>query len=1011
MVLGESAFLAAAAVRERASASSRVSQRSSSSSSFSHNNSSLTLGGKALMDDPSFVYGSALDQLHAEQKSTIEALACQVELYRQREERYRQELDTLRRGAGQDAQAGELARLARENRELGDQVDALEAKQKLWAAERARAGQQRTDMERQLKDARHTLTGFAQAVEQLEVKMQRKEAEVQARCLELEQQLRDKAGECARLAEEGERARQQAENLQAASVESQRLRQELTALADMGTQSTGTDSSSPSFLFSTEIQKVREKMLSVEDAKRSQERTVRELEDKVSAAAAQVAAAQLEAERKRSEIKELQLQLDNTSSLLSLREQLHSTDDNTRKEGEQQRQELLALVAGLQREKASLQDGISGVQKELRAAKDELLAAKTRVMSKDHAVMVSTLRSEMASLKDRLRSEFKQEKEGLQQDKQALSQEITGLHARMSEKDRVIFELQRDVKRADEKQRQFAYDERHLHDQITTLQRELEQSRLQYQQLQSVRTSLAEQLDVGFKALLDNEESAASAREEAEALRQELIELKKELARSDSDRRSVGDELEQTRRQLDEATRRLNEKIDDLYRQLLDKDDAQTSVLNMQRRLELAEEEKATWEGQVTDMRLRSERRLEAEVRKVEDLRAKVEQLSEDKAALSDRVAQFEAQAAESTERTRDLEAASSRKELELEAERLELSRKVSRLEQQLELATSAATSAREEKQTKEKKLLREREQLEREMTKLVTRIELLGKRNLSLGDKVVELVQQSKTDQTNLVAFSAQVKSYKRHVKQLEQQLGNQVRDSSTRDLTLQVREAACLNESYKLEMNKLQEALASAQQDLEAALRDRDEAEARVRELLQCQEHLKSAVEGHTTELVEEIEALQHQLEGERKRCAVLLANEKTLVRDLQERNTAIGKLQRSISVDRDLKDPRDRGDRRRSMEAPSLSSSRSSTSEASRRRRSSPRSTESSGSRANTSNGTAAHDRSRSKLGGSSTTATTSTTVAETELDQLLHTLEHISELSMPPPPRSERQTVET
>lgn len=1022
MVLGEAAYMATSAVRERAfganASALRASQRSSSSSSFSNNSSHNNLSGK-FMDDPSFVYGSVLDQLHAEQKSTIEALTCQVEFYRQREERYKKELDTLRRctSNGSDAKGDEVARLARENRELGEALDSLEAKQRLWAAEKARANQQRLDMERQLKDARHTLTGFAQAVEQLEVKMQRKEAEVQAKCLELEQQLRDKALECSRLVEESARVRQHAENLQTANDENQRLWQELLALAS--TENRTMEASASSSLFSSEIQRVREKMQSLDDAKRRQEQTIRELEQKVSSATAEVAAAQLEAERKRSEIKELKLQLENASSLMSLREQLHSTDDSSRKENEQQRQELLALVAGLQREKSNLQDDVSAIQKELKTAKDELLAAKTRMTSKDHVVMVSTLRSEIASLKDRLRGEFKQEKEGLQQEKQSLSQEIAGLHARISEKDRAIYELQRDVKKAEEKQRQFAYDERHLRDQISNLQRELEQSRLQYQQLQNVRTSLAEQLDVGFKALLDNEESAASAREDAESLRQELAQLKKELARSESDSRSVGEELELARRQHDEAARRMNDKIDDLYRQLLDKDDAKTSVLNMQRRLELAEEEKATWEGQVTDMRLRSERRLEVEVRKVEDLRAKVNLLSGDKATLSGQVAQLEAQIAESAERVHDIEAAANRKERELDTERRELTDKISQLEEELERATGAAAIAHQEKQAREKKLLREREQLEREMTKLVSRIEQLGQRNLALGDKVVELAQQSKSDQTNLVALSAQVKSYKRHVKQLEEQLGNAVRSSSARDLTLQVREATCLNESYKLEMNKLEEALASTQHDLEASLRDRDEAEARARALMQCQEHLKAAVEGHTTELVEEIEALQHQLESERKRCALLLANEKTLVRDLQERNAAIGKLQRSISAP---KCTREHDDRRRSSEATSLSSSRSSSAsgEVSRRRRSrtddSPRSTDTNGSRASSSAGASTRDRVRSKPNGSdsprSTTTATTTTMAETELDQLLRNLEHISELSsQQQPTRSGRSTIET
>ena len=53
-------------------------------------------GGGGQPEEEPFI-SSVLDELHAEQKSTIEALTYQVVLFRKREERYKKEVETLRR--------------------------------------------------------------------------------------------------------------------------------------------------------------------------------------------------------------------------------------------------------------------------------------------------------------------------------------------------------------------------------------------------------------------------------------------------------------------------------------------------------------------------------------------------------------------------------------------------------------------------------------------------------------------------------------------------------------------------------------------------------------------------------------------------------------------------------------------------------------------------------------------------------------------------------------------------
>ncbi|KAG6623894.1 myosin-like protein [Phytophthora cinnamomi] len=194
--------------------------------------------------------------------------------------------------------------------------------------------------------------------------------------------------------------------------------------------------------------------------------------------------------------------------------------------------------------------------------------------------------------------------------------------------------------------------------------------------------------------------------------------------------------------------------------------------------------------------------------------------------------------------------------------------------------------------------MLKERKKLEREMIQLVSRIESAGQRNFELGEKVISFAKQSKVDQTELVALSSQVRSYKVRVKTLENQLRQIHRRSGqdsdiVRGLQRKLSDVTCLKERYQVEINKLRQVLEHG------AKQQRGEAVKRVSILVQCRDDMKATVEDHTAELVGEMKALQHQMGSERKRCAVLLTNEKTLLRDIQERNTAITKLQLTLSM----------------------------------------------------------------------------------------------------------------
>ncbi|KAL3669057.1 hypothetical protein V7S43_005441 [Phytophthora oleae] len=956
-----------------------------------------------LTDDPSS-FGSMLDQLHAEQKGTIEALTCQVEFYRHREERARQELVTLRRclplAKGDDSSASaSVAKLASENRALGDELDALRSKKSNWDRDRARLERQKKELERQLKDAKHTLTGFSQAIEQLEIKMQRKEAEIQTRCLELEHELSDKTHECERLQHDNEGMQLQLQNLQAASDENKRLRSELQTL--LYTAGSSFNGSARNSRFSSEINSISEKFTSLEDEKRRQGEDIQQLQQKLAASAVEISATHLEVERKNSEIKEMQLKLDNSTNMLTLREQLLASDGSSRKEIEAQRQELLTLVSTLQREKGELQSEISSLHREQEATKTELQTAKSRLSTKDHTVLVSTLRSEVSSLKERLRNEFMQEKDSLKTETQSLKQEITLLRGRLAEKDLAARNLENELLHSDEKQKQAEYDSRQLKEQIYRLEMELDQSRSKYQQLQQCQTSLAEQLDFGFKELLNDEDSAASAHAELEKLRDELSRIKKDNVALQSEQQTLTEELERVERTNREISTRQNEKVDELYRQLMEKEEVIVSLKSVERQVALLQQEKESWEGNVTDVRLRCESRVESEVRKADGLRSRIEQLEQEKSSLKQHIDALEEDRAAWNEKMHVTELSLRHKNQELE----ELKGDLARLEKELADATQRIDSGRQDITTREQKLLKERKKMEREMVQLVHRIEGAGQRNFELGEKVIALANQSKVDQTDLVALSSQVKSYKDQVKTLETQLGqihrrNGQESDSVRDLQQKLSDVTCLKESYQIEITKARQILEHVQSDYSVAKQQRDEAVKRVHLLVQCRDDMKATAEDHTAELVEEIEALQHQMDSERKRCAVLLANEKTLLRDLQERNTAITKLQRTISA------------LQHQVQDKSSTSNRSSSSTSSHRRRS--RGSSSPGTPVSSSNQSTVpstgslsphrHHRRQSQsqqrpqqLRSSSASNNGSPTAAAKEMEHLLSNLERISDFS--------------
>lgn len=851
-------------------------------------------------------FGSVVDQLHAEQKSTIEALTCQVEFYRQREERHKKEAESLRRyvsqtnkGDGEEAQA--VTKLSRENRLLGEEVDSLRSKFNASENDRARLERQKFELETQLKDARLSLTGFSQAVEQLELKMQRREAEVQTKCLELEQDLRVKAQECDRLMDDSARAQQTMMNLQTTNEENARLRSELQAVKQsMTMQQSAAESSSRA-----KIDSLQSRLGEIEASKTRQDAFVLELQQQLINCRTDLAAAKANLEQKSRETTDIQAQLQNASDLLAMREKLLTSDDRLRKDHENQRHEMMALIATLQREKDRLQSDLTAVQSREETLANDLRTAKSRLAVKDQNVIVGTLRSEIKSLKERLRLEFKQEQESFKSEKQSLVEERSSLQDRLMDKEQLVHSLQNELLERGNAIKKANHEMMQLRDEITYLERELEKSRVKYRQLEDCRSSLAEQLDDGFKQLLHDEGTATSAYEQVEKLRRELGEVQAQSSALALQHKTAMEELERVKQSRTSSTSQLNAQIDELYRQLRAKEDVIGAFKRTETKLSAVEQDKTMWQQRLNDAQADADRRVRLEARKVEQVQEQVSALEQEKKLLLMQIMGLESEKEQFAQQVQASEMASRRSALEAESlkdTQTRLQQEVARLEDSLAQASSSMDDARLERGAREKKLLKERQQMEAEMVKLVARIDAAGKRNAQLGDKVIALMKQAKVDETDLVALSSQVKHYKHKLKQWEEHSDKRrqhsIRDmESMDDLKQQVTELSCLKDTYQTELSSLNQLVDQTRAEKEVVQKQRDEAVKRVKLLMKCQEQMKATVEEHTAELVEEIESVQDQLENERKRCAVLLTNEKTLLRDLHERNAAVTKLEQSL------------------------------------------------------------------------------------------------------------------
>jgi chromosome segregation ATPase len=164
--------------------------------------------------------------------------------------------------------------------------------------------------------------------------------------------------------------------------------------------------------------------------------------------------------------------------------------------------------------------------------------------------------------------------------------------------------------------------------------------------------------------------------------------------------------------------------------------------------------------------------------------------------------------------------------------------------------------------------------------------------------------MKQLKGYEAEIIALKTQLKAEKHKRNELERALATVQRSAgqdaeSTENLKRRLHELASLKESYQGEVHQLKRSLERAQSEKDAVHRQRDEAIKRVSMLMKCQEQMKSTVESHTVELIEEIETLQSQLDDERKRTTVFLGNEKTLLRDITEKNATITRLQQTVTA----------------------------------------------------------------------------------------------------------------
>ncbi|KAI9916368.1 hypothetical protein PsorP6_017838 [Peronosclerospora sorghi] len=150
------------------------------------------------------------------------------------------------------------------------------------------------------------------------------------------------------------------------------------------------------------------------------------------------------------------------------------------------------------------------------------------------------------------------EKECLKSEIETLNRDIVLLRGQLAEKDLAVHNMENVIFQKDENQKQKDYDIRQLREQINRLNCELDQSRVKYEQLQQCRTSCF---------------------------------TTKRVALYNSERQKLAEELERVSRSNKEASTRQNEKIDDLYFQLLEKEAMIASLKITERQVTLLKEE------------------------------------------------------------------------------------------------------------------------------------------------------------------------------------------------------------------------------------------------------------------------------------------------------------------------------------------------------------------------------------------------------------------------------------
>nr|CCA17293.1 myosinlike protein putative [Albugo laibachii Nc14] len=853
-------------------------------------------------------FGSVLDQLHAEQKSTIEALTYQVQFYRQREERSRKEADTLRTQllaveCDQDVKSllENIASMTEENRKLGEKMDNLRVKEEQSQQEERELKSQLESVHEQLREARSKMTGFQNAMEQLELKVQRKEAQVQTQWMSLEQDARTQKLESERWQQEANKSSQKVYKLE---KELEALRKEYDLLRDER-QKTQTERDSDSSRYSRELESLRAELADCEVAKRNAEAELIQSKVTVTAEHSKMESALRENKNELDRVKEA---LERSNGMLSLHEKLLSTDENRLKESESSRQDLIARIAVLEQENKQWNMHRLQLQRDLERAQSELKSTKVRLSSRDDNVMKTTLKTELQLLKDRMRLEIKAEKEEIKRQKEQLECDLASVNDEVRDKVHMIGRLEVEIHSRDVQIKSMQFEGLKYREKLQFSENEIGRLEAQFLEYKDCRTSIFERLDNGFRELLDDEDNLEAVKQEVLSLRKANAEFEVKMARNQNRIEMVEREKQHIKTQLSESIALLQSKLEATDQQLQAKEEEISQLKHFARRVALMEKEKLRLEEEVATYQSDKTRLADFEHQRLKHVQNQLQQKENEKQDLYDRLLELQHVKMQDDCALKEAKRQVQERELEKttalnETERLE--KVIHDLEATIEQARVANCTMTEEKSAREKKLLQERKEMQTEMQELIRRIEAVGKRNLELGNKVTKLLQQSKSDRAQVLALNATIKNNQSKLKRYEKELSDlqakltkecQAKENTERTLH-QVR---CLKDTYQHELSQLR-ATEVNRPDMSREIleRERDQALERINTLLKCQDQMKETAEKHTTQLITEIEHLQQLLKNERKRCETLLSNEQALLHDLQQRTAATEKLEHAYMM----------------------------------------------------------------------------------------------------------------